>query len=95
MERKKQNAIWGDDVEIQALSEIYNRPIEIYAYSDEPMRTFHETDGTDEPFRLSYHGGQHYNSIIPTNWNYEKVYVKTDSGTIEDEAIKQSRERKV
>lgn len=40
--RKRQNAIWGDDLEIQALSEIYNRPIEIYAYSNVPMRTFHE-----------------------------------------------------
>jgi OTU domain-containing protein 5 len=40
--RKKINGVWGDDVEIQALSEIYNRPIEIYAYSNQPMRTFHE-----------------------------------------------------
>jgi len=24
---------WGDNVEIQAMSEIYDRPIEIYAYS--------------------------------------------------------------
>ena len=40
--RKKQNGKWGDDLEIQALSEIYNRPVEIYAYSNEPMRTFHE-----------------------------------------------------
>lgn len=43
--RKRLNAVWGDDIEIQALSEIYNRPIEIYAYSAEPMRTFHEQDG--------------------------------------------------
>ena len=44
--KKKQNAIWGDDIEIQALSEMYNRPIEIYAYSNVPMRTFHEQVGT-------------------------------------------------
>jgi len=31
--RKSCNGIWGDDIEIQALSEIYDRPIEIYAYS--------------------------------------------------------------
>lgn len=54
--RKRANAVWGDDVEIQALSEIYNRPIEIYAYSNEPMRTFHEQGGNEEPIRLSYHG---------------------------------------
>ena len=30
---KMQNKVWGDDIEIEALSEIYRRPIEIYAYS--------------------------------------------------------------
>lgn len=40
--RKRQNGVWGDDIELQALSEIYDRPIELYAYSKEPMRTFHE-----------------------------------------------------
>lgn len=54
--RKRMNGVWGDDLEIQALSEIYNRPIEIYAYQVEPMRTFHESDGGEEPIRLSYHG---------------------------------------
>jgi OTU domain-containing protein 5 len=44
---KRQDKVWGDDIEIQALSEIYNRPIEIYAYSTEPMRTFHELDKED------------------------------------------------
>lgn len=56
VQRKRANAVWGDDVELQALSEIYNRPIEIYAYSADPMRTFHESDGKEVPFRLSYHG---------------------------------------
>jgi hypothetical protein len=69
--------VWGDDIEIQALSEIYNRPIEIYSHSIEPLKTFHETDksytrGTDRginhkwlPIRLSYHGKAHYNSLTP------------------------------
>lgn len=91
--RKRQNGIWGDDLEIQALSEIYNRPIEIYAYSKEPMRTFHEKFGSHEPFRLSYHGSSHYNSIVPANWNYEKVYIKSAAGIVEDEAIQNSTQR--
>ena len=41
-QRKSQDKVWGDDLEIEALSEIYGRPIEIYAYSSQPMRTFHE-----------------------------------------------------
>lgn len=32
-QRKSSPGIWGDDVELQALSEIYDRPIELYAYS--------------------------------------------------------------
>lgn len=39
---KSQSGQWGDDVEIEALSEIYGRPIEIYATSARPLRTFHE-----------------------------------------------------
>eukprot|EP00347_Sterkiella_histriomuscorum_P002114 403369422 len=67
---KRQDAVWGDDIELQAISEIYNRPIEIYAYRAEPMRTFHEDEhrgrGT-KPIRLSYHGNKHYNSITEIN----------------------------
>jgi OTU domain-containing protein 5 len=40
--RKAKSGVWGDDVELQALSEIYDRPIQIFANSDKPMRTFHE-----------------------------------------------------
>ena len=40
--RKSHSGIWGDDVELQAMSEIYDRAIEVYAYSTESMRTFHE-----------------------------------------------------
>ena len=65
--RKRLDGVWGDDIELQAIAEIYNRSIEIYAYRNEPMRTFHEEQnkgGALEPIRLSYHGGEHYNSIV-------------------------------
>lgn len=42
IDHKRSDGIWGDDIELQALSQIYNRPIEIYAYNINPMRTFHE-----------------------------------------------------
>jgi hypothetical protein len=58
------------------------------------MRTFHEKDGTEIPFRLSYHGRSHYNSIVPLNWNYDKVFFKSKPGHIEDEAIHVSKIRK-
>lgn len=57
------------------------------------MRTFHEQDGGEEPFRLSYHGKSHYNSVIPKEWNFENVYIKANPGETEEEAIKLSKMR--
>lgn len=72
---KRKDGIWGDDIELEALSEIYNRPIEIYSGSVKPLRCFHEDkklylNNTNKgivitPIRLSYHGRKHYNSIVP------------------------------
>ena len=36
LEFMRENKTWGDDLEIQAMSEIYRRPIYIYSYSSEP-----------------------------------------------------------
>jgi OTU domain-containing protein 5 len=67
--RKKLNKVWGDDLEIEAMSEIYRRPIEIYAYSSEPMRKYNEHCGAEgeQPLRLSYHGRNHYNCVLPSS----------------------------
>lgn len=52
-------------MEIQALSEMYNRPIHIYSYSTEPINIFHGNYDSDQPpIRLSYHHGNHYNSLV-------------------------------
>lgn len=85
---KSKLGVWGDDVELQAISDKYNRPIEIYSGSNKPLKTFHENmnefnlkkeneDIKNEekikisPIRISYHGKEHYNSIIPRKNNYE------------------------
>ncbi|XP_054168830.1 OTU domain-containing protein 5-A-like [Oppia nitens] len=65
IERKRLNHIHGNHIEMQAMSEIFNRPIEVYHYSCEPINIFqgcHQTD--NEPIRLSYHKNIHYNSIV-------------------------------
>ena len=67
IQRKRKNGIWGDNLEIQALSEIYNRPIEIYVNVDKPIRSFcNDGDKTKYPIKISYHGNKHYNSIVPS-----------------------------
>jgi OTU domain-containing protein 5 len=63
--RKRRDKVYGNNVEIQALCEMYNRPIHIYSYSTEPINTFHGSYHTDTPpVRLSYHHGNHYNSLV-------------------------------
>ncbi|KAF3776830.1 OTU domain-containing protein 5 [Nymphaea thermarum] len=63
--RKRRDKVYGNNVEIQALSEMYNRPIHIYCYSTEPINIFHGSYTTDTPpIRLSYHHGNHYNSLV-------------------------------
>ena len=65
LSRKRQETCHGNHIEIIAIAEIYNRPIEVYEYSIEPKNTFQSAFQTDnEPIRLSYHGRNHYNSVV-------------------------------
>ena len=59
-------AIWGDHVEIIALAELLDRPVDIYSSETqtvEPTSIVEAVDPHSEPIRLSYHGGEHYNSV--------------------------------
>ena len=105
---KRKDKTWGDDVELEALSEIYNRPIEIYKDSNKPIKTFHEKiyeqDDKDNnnysitPIRLSYHKKNHYNSIVPIRGdkinfqNYENSLIKTEPGVYETKILNIARE---
>eukprot|EP00742_Colponemidia_sp_Colp-10_P004703 GILJ01005016.1.p1 GENE.GILJ01005016.1~~GILJ01005016.1.p1 ORF type:complete len:538 (-),score=65.74 GILJ01005016.1:200-1813(-) len=87
--RKRQDGCWGDDVEIQAISEIYNRPVEIYAYSNVPMRTFHEAAiALSVPIRLSYHGRSHFNSVSDG-----RLLTPPEPGVLEHRALQLLRQR--
>ncbi|XP_030748716.1 OTU domain-containing protein 5-B [Sitophilus oryzae] len=64
--RKRTWHVHGNHLEIQALSELYNRTIEVYCYQIEPINIFNCSTrilNTYEPIRLSYHRMCHYNSI--------------------------------
>ncbi|CAE1306993.1 OTUD5 [Acanthosepion pharaonis] len=65
LNRKRMDSCHGNHVEMQALCELYNRPIEVYQYSIDPINTFHSAYKTDnEPIRISYHRNVHYNSVV-------------------------------
>jgi OTU domain-containing protein 5 len=65
--RKRVDKCFGNNPEIQAISELYNRPIEIYS-ATEPLNIFQGDYVKDNyPIRMSYHEGNHYNSVIDPN----------------------------
>ncbi|XP_023639753.1 OTU domain-containing protein 5-B isoform X2 [Capsella rubella] len=65
LKRKRKDKVYGNNIEIQALAEMYNRPIHIYSYSTEPINIFQGNYSTDTPpIRLSFHHGNHYNSLV-------------------------------
>ncbi len=106
--RKRRDGIWGDDVEIQALSEIYSKNVEIFSHSLAPLKTFHETEKenirkievvkkeekSNFPIRLSYHGKAHYNSIVPNDdYQFKQLLLTTPRGEIENKAIETAKMR--
>lgn len=98
---KRMNACWGDDPEIQAICEIYNRRAEIWTYDAncgaKKLRTFHEIAMSCEsnfpPIRLSFYGGGHYDSIVPLDNSVEEIHLKP--GQIEAIALKRNSQNEV
>lgn len=45
---------------------MFNRPIQVYHYSNDPINIFQGCQGEEgnEPIRISYHRNVHYNSVI-------------------------------
>lgn len=67
MERKRQEGVHGNNPEIQAISELFNRPVEVFCPESgaSPLNIFHAEYKTgDAPIRLSYHDGNHYNAVV-------------------------------
>jgi OTU domain-containing protein 5 len=64
--RKRQNHLHGNHIEIQAMSEMFNRPVELYCYELKPINIYNseQINNGYEPLRLSYHRYSHYNAII-------------------------------
>jgi hypothetical protein len=65
--RKRLDGVHGNNPEIQAISELFNRPVEVFTPDTGglPLNIFHaEYSTSDIPIRLSYHDGNHYNAVI-------------------------------
>lgn len=67
--RKRIAGIFGNHLEVQAMSEMYNRPFEVYEYSTLPLHCIsRRTENTcHNPIRVSYHRKCHFNSLYDPN----------------------------
>ncbi|RLN97730.1 hypothetical protein BBJ28_00019557 [Nothophytophthora sp. Chile5] len=73
---KRRDGVWGDDPELQAMCELYDRPAEVFAYDSvhgfRKLRSFHENGALSRnrpPIRLSYYGGGHYDSLVGSDFD--------------------------
>lgn len=67
MSRKEKDGVHGNNPEMQAASELFNRPIEVYVpeRGASPINIFHGAYRSgNAPIRVSYHGRSHYNAVI-------------------------------
>ena len=88
VDHKRQSGVWGDDPEIQAICELYDRPCQLWGYDHatgaRKLRTFHEAPHHRRPpILLSYYGGGHYDSILGPDYQV----LSLTPGTAEDARI--------
>ena len=98
---KRRDGSWGDEPEIQALCELYDRPCEVWAYDAgmDPrkgggariLRTFHAAAKGGSVMRLSYYGGGHYDSLVNDSDEFDPL---ADPGSCELLALQKARARK-
>jgi len=72
---KRELGVWGDDVEIHAITEIYRLPVKIYESKPRgptEMPTYHETaqGRSVPPIRLLYVEQQHYDSLVVSGYRF-------------------------
>lgn len=77
--RKRREGVHGNHLELQAASELFGRPIEVYSYSATPATIIDPYDSPTvptrevEPIRLSFHRGSHYNAVQPITGPHNKA----------------------
>ena len=81
---------WGGNLEITALSQLYQRPVEVYDQQTTPRNILSDSvnyDNNQAPIRISYmHGGTHYDSVVSENHG-ETLFHRDDAGVFEDAVL--------
>jgi hypothetical protein len=79
---------WGDQPELVACSEIYARPVEVYAYKAVPHCTINPSPHVP-PIRVSFHFQSHYRSVVfpPARMSY----LRSTPGEVEARRVQVAR----
>jgi OTU-like cysteine protease len=85
LERMRYRRQWGGELEISALSMLYQRPIEIYVFGSTPRHIYgRKWQDKSAPIRVSYHMGCHYNSVVVEGeWESNERFLSTKPGAFE------------
>lgn len=90
--RMMRQGVWGGDQEIQALTELYQRPIEVWIYSEEAGaklgREVRPIGGV-EPIRLAFITEGHYDSLHSSSWSQNLL--RTPPGKYERRVLRKLR----
>ena len=81
-------------MEITALSEIYQRRVEIYDQQTTPRQTFSNNVNFDNglgPIRITYKNGNHYNSVV-SETHGERLLNIDEAGQFEDSVLASLRD---
>ena len=80
---------WGGNLEITALSELYQRRVEVYAQQTTPRITLSESVNYNNelpPIRVTFKNGNHYNSVVAEDHNYTTLNSQ-QAGDFEDAVL--------
>ena len=81
---------WGGNLEITALSQLYQRTVEIYDQLTTPRNIFSEYvnyDNSQAPIRITYENGRtHYNSVVSEN-HVATLLPRDNAGAFEDAVL--------
>eukprot|EP01080_Neovahlkampfia_damariscottae_P001729 gene1729-498_t len=80
IDRMKQDGEWGGNLELQAISNAYQKNIKVYQYNAPILQIFFHDKA--ETIHLSYHNGDHYNSVIMNSDKIQKIHEKIEVSKI-------------
>ena len=94
--KMRKDGVWGGNIELMALTELYRKTIEVYHSGPQPDHVFgdeYNLDEKEEPIRLHFRGRNHYESLFSKRTS--EYFVAQKAGFIEDNNLNQYRKIKL